>query len=79
MPYSIFAVQEDHWLNIKESEMIDKDLDLARQLRKPRDMSVMVTLIIIGALVTVAKRLEGGLEKLEINKNDSRPSRLQNI
>ena len=48
-----FAVPADHRIKLKESAMIDKYLDLAREVKILWNMKVMVIPIIIGALVTV--------------------------
>ena len=50
---------------MKESEKIDKYLDLARELRKLWNKKVIMV-IVIGALVTVLKGLENRLDELEI-------------
>ena len=59
-----FAVPANHLVKLKESEKIDKYLDLARELKKL--WNVKVTIIVIGALGTVPKDLVLGLEDLEI-------------
>ena len=46
--------------------IIDKCLDLARELKKLWNMKVKVIPIVVGALGTVPKGLERGLENLEI-------------
>ena len=51
---------------MKESEKIDKYLDLARELKKLWNMKVKVVPIVIGALGTIPKALEKSLDKLEI-------------
>ena len=53
-------------MKIKESENRDKYLDLARELKKLRNMKVMVIQIVVGALGTMPKGLVKGLEDLEI-------------
>ena len=58
-----FAVPADHRVKLKENEKMDKYLDLARELKKLWNMKVKV---IVGALGTVPKGLERGLENLEI-------------
>ena len=50
----------------KECEKKDKYLDLARELKKVRNMKVMMVPIVIGALATVAKGLLKDLEDLEV-------------
>ena len=61
-----FAVPADHRINLKESEKKDKYLDLARELKKLRNMKVTIVPIVIGALVTITKGLLKGLEDLEV-------------
>ena len=53
-----FAVAAVHWVKLKESGKRDKYLDLARELKK-------VTVIPIGAFVTVTKGLVKRLEVLK--------------
>ena len=48
-----FDVPADLRVKIKESEKINKYLDLARGLKKLRNMRVTVISIVVGALVTV--------------------------
>ena len=61
-----FAVPADHRVKLKECEQKDKYLDLARELKKQRDMKVTIIPIVIGALGTVTKGLVQGLGDLEI-------------
>ena len=61
-----FAVPADHRVKLKENEKMDKYLDLARELKKLWNMKVKVISIVFGALGTVPKGLEKGLESLEI-------------
>ena len=61
-----FAVPADHGMKLKKSEKRDKYLDLARELKKLRNMKVTVIPIGIGALDSVTKGLAQGLEDLEI-------------
>ena len=61
-----FAVQADYREKLKESEKMDKYLDLARKLKKLWNMKVTVISIVIGALGTVTKGLIKGIEDLEI-------------
>ena len=63
-----FAVSVDHWMKLKESEKIDKEL------KKHWNMRVKVIPIVFGALGMVYKNLEDRLEELEIR---GRPSRQQ--
>ena len=60
-----FAVQADHRIKLKECELKDKYLDLARELKKLRNMKVMIIPIMIGALGTVTKGLLKGMGDLE--------------
>ena len=62
-----FAVPAEHrgrFLKIKKK---NNYLDLARELKKPRNTKVMVIPIVIGALGIVTKRLVQGLEDLDIS------------
>ena len=52
-------------VKIKESEKIDKYLDLAPKLKKLLDIRVKV--IVVDALGTVSKSLEKGSEELKIS------------
>ena len=63
-------------MKIKESEKRDNYLELNRELRKPKNMSVTVIPIVTEGLGTVPKDLERGLEELEIG-GQWRPSRQQ--
>ena len=56
----------DYKGKLKECEMKDKYLDLARELKKLCNMKVTIIPIVIGALGTVTKELVPGLEDLEI-------------
>ena len=60
------AILVNHKVKIKESKKRNKYCDLARELKKLLNMKVMVIPIIIGALGTIPKFLEGGLEESEI-------------
>ena len=53
-------------MEIKESEKLDKYLDLARELKNLRNIRVTVILIFFGALGTVLKALGSGLNKVKI-------------
>ena len=68
-----FAIPVDHKEKIKESKMRDKFLNLARELKKLRNMKVTVILIVAGVLRTVPKGLEKRLVELEGRK------RIENI
>ena len=63
-----FAVSADHRIKLKENEKKDKYFDLARELRKPWNMKVMVLTIVICSLDTVPKWLLQSLEDLEIKR-----------
>ena len=60
-----FAILADHRVKMKENKMINKYLELARELRKPWNMVIP---IIVGALGMVPKGLERVLEELEIRR-----------
>ena len=60
-----FAVPADHRIKLKECEKKDKYLDLARKLKKLRNMQVTIIPSVIGAFGTVTKGLLKGLEDLE--------------
>ena len=51
---------------MKECEKEDKYLDLARELKKLRNMKVTIVPIVIGAFGTMTKGLLKGLEDLEV-------------
>ena len=61
-----FAVPADHRVKLKESENKNEYLNLARKLKKPKNMNVTIIPIVIGALGTVTERLIKGLEDFEI-------------
>ena len=61
-----FAVPADHRIKLKECEKKDKDLDLARELKKLWNMQVTNVPIVIGAFGTVTKGLQKRLEDLEV-------------
>ena len=61
-----FAVSADYRINLMESEKKDKYLDLARELKKLRNMKVTIVPIVIGALGTITKGLLKGQEDLEV-------------
>ena len=60
----------DNRVKLKESEKRDKNLDLARELKKLWNMKMMVIPVVIGALGTVIKRLVQGQEGLEIREQE---------
>ena len=72
------AVPADHKVKLKENEKRDKNLDLARELKKLWNMKVKVILIIIGELGTIPKGLVKGLKELEIRKQYQAESILEN-
>ena len=61
-----FAVPADHKIKLKECEKKDKNLDLARELKKLWNMQVTIRPIVIGAFGTVTKGLLKRLEDLEV-------------
>ena len=61
------AVPADHRIKVKECEKKNKYLDLARDLKKLRNMQVTVIPIVIGAYGTVTKGLLKGLEGLKVS------------
>ena len=61
-----FAVPADHRIKLKECEKKDKYLDLAWELKKLWNMLVTIIPIVIGAVGTVTKRLQKGLDDLEV-------------
>ena len=61
-----FAVPADHRIKLKECEKRDKDLNLARELKRQWNMKVTIIPIVIGAFGTVTKGLLKGLENLEV-------------
>ena len=61
-----FAVPVDDRVKLKENEMNDKYLDLARELKRLWNMKMTVIPIVISTLGTVTKELAQGLEDLEI-------------
>ena len=68
-----FAVPTDHRINLEECEK-DKYLDLARELKKLRNMKVTIVPIekavehVIGAFGTLTKGLLKGLEDFEVGR-----------
>ena len=58
----------DHRIKLEECEKKDKYFDLARELKKLRNMKVTSVPIVIGALFTVTKGLLEGLENLEVGR-----------
>ena len=76
-----FAVPGDHRIKLKESEMKNKYLDLARELKKLWNMLGTIIPIMIDAFGTVTKRLLKGLEDLETIQTTAllRPRRVRDI
>ena len=63
-----FIISADHRVKLKESEKRDKYLDLARGPKKLRNMKMMVTPIVFGALHTVTKgqfKIRGRVETIQ--------------
>ena len=56
------TITSDHRMKIKENGKIEKKLNIARELKKPWNMKVMVIPIVNGALGTVPEGLVRGLE-----------------
>ena len=71
-----FALRENHRVKIKESEKIDKYLDLAGERKKLWNITETVITAVVGSLGTIPKGLEKRLEELEIRER-IRPSRLE--
>ena len=61
-----FAIPTDHRIKLKECEKKDKYLELVRELKKLRNIKVMIVPIVIGAFGTITKGLTKGLEDLEV-------------
>ena len=64
------AFPADHKVKLKISEERSMYLDLARELKKLRNMKMTVIPIIIGTLGTVSKGLIQGLEEVKIRGRD---------
>ena len=60
------TVPVDHRVKLKEGEMRDKYVNLAREQKKSLNMKATIILIVIGALATVTKVLLKEMEDLEI-------------
>ena len=58
----------DHRVTLKECEKKYKNLDLARESKRLRNVKVTVIPIVISALGTITKGLIEGLEDLEIKR-----------
>ena len=63
-----FAVPADHRINLKECKKKDKNLDLAKELKKLWNMKVTIVPILIGALGTITKGLLKDLEDFEVDE-----------
>ena len=61
-----FAVSAGQSVKIKENEKGHKYLDLARELKKLRNMKIKMIPIVIGALGTIPKCLVRKLEEMEV-------------
>ena len=61
-----FVIPANHRIKLKECEKKDKNLDLARELKKLLNMLVTIIPIVIGAFGSVTKGLLKGLEDLEV-------------
>ena len=67
-----FAIPTDHKVKMKESEKLDRYLDLDRELQKLWNMMVRVEAIICGQLRTVLKSLEKRVAELEIRRCETK-------
>ena len=63
-----FAISSDRRLKLKEGENIDKYLDLARELKKLWNMTVIS--IVVGAFGTISKGLEKETGKTGDQRNN---------
>ena len=63
-----FAVPANHRTKLKESEKRDKYLDLARKLKKLRNMKVTIVLTMVGVFGILTKGLLKGLEDFEVGR-----------
>ena len=61
-----FAVPADHRINLKKCEKKDKNIDIARELKRLWNMKVTIVPIVIGAFGTITKGLLKGLKDLEV-------------
>ena len=57
-----FAVPADYRVKLKENEIKDMFLDIARELKKLWNMTVTIMPVVIGVFGTVIKGLLKGLE-----------------
>ena len=60
-----FAIPADHRIKLKDFEKKDNYLDLARVLKKLRNMKLTIVPLVIGAFGPITKGLLKGLEDLE--------------
>ena len=60
------TVPMDHRVAVKESEKIDKYLDLATEVKRDHTVKVEIIPVVIGALGTIPKGLKESIKKLEI-------------
>ena len=60
------AVPADHRIKLKECKKKDKYLDLARELKKKRNMKVAIVPVVIGDFGTVTKGLLKTLGDFEV-------------
>ena len=60
------TIPMDHRVAVKESEKIEKYLDLATEVRRDHTVKVDIIPVVIGALGTIPKKLKDFLKKLEI-------------
>ena len=61
-----FTIPADHRVKLRKSGKREKYLDLARGLKKPWSMKVIVIPVVIGGFNTVTRGLLQGLEDFEI-------------
>ena len=61
-----FSIPAVHRIKLKQGEIKDKYLGLARELKKLWNLKVTIVPIVIGALGTITEGLLKGLEDLEV-------------
>ena len=61
------AIPEDSGLKEKEAEQVEKYQNLARELRRMREVKTTVVPIVLGALGTVPLRLKGNLKDIGVD------------
>ena len=64
-----FAIPMDHHVKEKEEEKIDKQMDLASEVRRQFRIKTVIVPIVLAALGTVPPTLSESLKKLEIKDN----------